>query len=212
MHSTQSSQARFQLRLAAALIVWCAALCVGAPFPEQLWLQHSPIVFALLGLGLAARRGWLSNASFAAATLFMALHGLGARSIYSYVPYDTWAMLCFGRDVTTTFGFERNHYDRVVHFAFGVLVAPAVAELLERAVPLSRRWSSVMAWATITALAGLYELGEWIVALICAPERAERYLGQQGDPWDAHRDMALAVVGAALVMAWRALTSRARAS
>ena len=39
--------------------------------------------------------------------------------------------------------------------------------------------------------------------MIAAGETADRYNGQQGDVWDAQKDMALATLGAILVLAIR---------
>ena len=103
------------------------------------------------------------------------------------------------------FAFRRNHYDRLVHFAFGLAIAWPVRELVLRWTRAPRGVVCLLAFAVIVALAALYELGEWIVALTFAPERADRYLGQQGDPWDAQHDMALAAVGAAFSMLVAAL-------
>jgi putative membrane protein len=65
-------------------------------------------------------------------------------------------------------------------------------------------WSIVVAVWSIIVCSTIYELLEWGVAIVMAPEAAERYNGQQGDVWDAHRDTALAMSGAvfsALVLA-----------
>jgi putative membrane protein len=43
-----------------------------------------------------------------------------------------------------------------------------------------------------------------------APEFADRYLGQQGDAWDAHQDMALAAVGAVISVIVAATVQRAK--
>jgi putative membrane protein len=48
----------------------------------------------------------------------------------------------------------------------------------------------------ILATSLLYELFEYGLTLTLAPEMADSYNGQQGDIWDAHKDMALATIGA----------------
>ena len=47
----------------------------------------------------------------------------------------------------------------------------------------------------VTSHAVIYELIEWIAALLVAPELGAAYLGTQGDVWDAQKDMALALAG-----------------
>ena len=56
----------------------------------------------------------------------------------------------------------------------------------------------MFAFSVILAASALYEVFEWLVAIVMAPDWAESYNGQQGDPWDAQRDMALAALGAML--------------
>ena len=133
------------LLLAAALLM--LASCVGALYPEQMYLQHIPTVLALAALALFAKRHTLSNSAFACLTAFLLLHILGARYIYSYVPYDDWALAIFGADLTSTFGFGRNHYDRVVHFAFGPSRSCSASSIdASRATPsrsAERSWRSM---------------------------------------------------------------------
>ena len=42
----------------------------------------------------------------------------------------------------------------------------------------------------------LYELIEWMAANLFGGDLGMAYLGTQGDVWDAHKDMALASLGA----------------
>jgi len=46
----------------------------------------------------------------------------------------------------------------------------------------------------------IFELFEWAAAEIFGGELGQAYLGTQGDIWDAHKDMALASLGAAIAM------------
>ena len=48
----------------------------------------------------------------------------------------------------------------------------------------------------------VYELFEWLLTLVAPANQADNYNGQQGDMWDAQKDMALALLGAS--MAWLA--------
>ena len=197
----------------AMLLAVVAALvrsCFGAPYPDDLALQHIITVATLVAL--AASIAWfpLSHGSLAALLAFVLLHVIGARYLYSYVPYDLWAEQLIGVDISQTFGFERNHYDRLVHFGFGLLIAWPVREVVLRYIGAPRRWSYYLVVDFIIASSALYELVEWLVAISLSPEAAENYNGQQGDIWDAHKDMALAAGGALLSMAiavlidWRA--------
>ena len=50
----------------------------------------------------------------------------------------------------------------------------------------------------VMASSMFYELIEWWIAIGMSPEQAENYNGQQGDIWDAHKDMFLAFIGSVI--------------
>ena len=128
------------------------------------------------------------------------LHTLGARWIYSYVPYDDWALALAGHDISSLLGTTRNGYDRLVHFAFGALLTLPMVEIARKFGGLLSGWSLVFAFALIALGSALYEIFEWLLTLIAAGETADYYNGQQGDVWDAQKDMAAAQVGSALAL------------
>jgi putative membrane protein len=142
------------------------------------------------------RRLPLSDFSARLVLVFLSLHVLGARYLYSYVPYDDWSAALFGRTVSSLCGFNRNHYDRLVHVAYGLLLFFPAREVIVARLRLRGIWADLLALQFILATSALYELIEWGVALVFAPDWAEHYNGQQGDLWDAQKDMALAVLGA----------------
>ncbi|MBX9790882.1 MAG: DUF2238 domain-containing protein [Pirellulales bacterium] len=168
-------------------------------YPHEQFLQHVPTVVALLALSLAVRRRWLSTSALMCIVLFLWLHILGARYIYSYVPYDEWLDKALGFSPTRQFSWRRNHYDRLVHVCFGALAVPPVCEIAQRFGGLRRMWAIVFAVSFTACLSSLYEIAEWIVAIVLSPESAEAYNGQQGDMWDAQKDMALATGSSLLV-------------
>ncbi len=102
--------------------------------------------------------------------------------------------------ISETLDLDRNHYDRAVHFFYGLLITPVAREVTVRLAQVSSPWSYMAAVQFVLASSMLFELAEWAGAIHLAPEFADSYLGQQGDPWDAQKDMALAVVGAVLSM------------
>jgi putative membrane protein len=192
----------FQRRLIAAATLLMVVSCIGAPYPNQMYLQHIPTVLALTILAVLAQRRALSDGAFACLIAFLLLHILGARYIYSYVPYDRWARALFGADLTSTFGLRRNHYDRVVHFAFGLLWVRPVREVCERWFQVPPKFARYTAFEFVLAFSLLYELFEWALTMVLSPQDAAAYNGQQGDIWDAHKDMSLAMLGALLGLAF----------
>lgn len=173
-------------------------------------MQHVPTVLATLLLAYLSNRFVIGRWSFSSIILFMCLHTLGARYLYSYVPYDAWAEGLLGFSINEVFGFERNHYDRVVHFSYGLLLAVPVQEFERLYLGLSRLMSSLLAFEFILATSAAYELIEWLVAVVFTPEWADKFLGQQGDIFDGQKDTALASLGAVLSICATALIDRRR--
>jgi putative membrane protein len=180
--------------LAVLLIAW-AISCIALPYPEYFWMQHLPTVFAVMALVVVERRIGMNRASFALVVVFLLLHVAGARYLYSYVPYDDWSARLFGVRISDRFGWERNHYDRLVHFAFGLLLTLPLWQVCEDRLLLRTIWPAVGTMCVVLSASAVYEIAEWAVAMIFAPDWAEAYNGQQGDIWDAQKDMALAWAG-----------------
>lgn len=177
-----------------------------APYPAELKLQHLPTLIGLVLLTITVRKKWLGAGSVLCLLAFLWLHIVGARWIYSYVPYDDWFRTFTGQRLSERFGWSRNHYDRLVHFASGVLFVPPIREVVLRGGLTSRWGVSLIAISGVLAIGAIYEIAEWQVAVIFAPEYAEAYNGQQGDLWDPQKDLALAGLGALLCatgMSWR---------
>jgi putative membrane protein len=201
---------RYRPTLLFCFCLLLAAGCINPPYPNELLLQHIPTLVALLLLATMHRWLRLSDTSFTLIVGFLVLHVIGARWIYSYVPYDDWTEAFFGFRLTDLFGFHRNHYDRLVHFAYGLLFAVPIREFCINYVHISRRFASYIAIEFTMATSMIYELVEWGIGVILAPDAAERYNGQQGDMWDAHKDMALASLGAIIAMTGVMLWERRR--
>ncbi len=183
---------------------------IAPPYPEQQWLQHIPTVVSLPALVWTARKRLLSTAALACLAAMLALHVIGARWIYSYVPYERWSDALVGSGPREWFGWTRNHYDRLVHLAFGLLMPLPIAETAARYGGLSSRGALAWAIAVVAAVSAAYEVFEWLLAIIAAPDVADQYNGQQGDPWDAQKDMALAMAGSVVAIAWIAAHNRLR--
>lgn len=138
----------------------------------------------------------IGSRSYILASLFLIIHIIGARYLYSYVPYNDWTQRLFGINLNQIFGWQRNMYDRLVHFSYGLLLLSAMVES-SRYVFRIQSIKLLIAIALMINMSSslLYELLEWGIASMLSPEAAEAYNGQQGDIWDAHKDMALALLG-----------------
>ena len=196
------------MRLPAAQRWWLLAClagvplsAVGAAYPPNTWLQVGPVV---VGVGLAwwALRRWpMTTASVGWVSAFVLLHLLAARWTYSDVPYDAWGRAAFGFSIDAALGFDRNMFDRLVHFASGLCFARALVELCVVYGRLSRRWAITVMVLGVLAIGALYEIFEWLLTIGMSPEAADMYNGQQGDMFDAPKDMALALLGALVALA-----------
>jgi len=185
------------LELALAFLA-SLSLAVGSPYPEQMPLQHSATVLLAAYLAVKVWRRDISPGHLRCLLGFMLLHAFAARWIYSYVPYDSWSKSVFGVSVTQTFHFRRNHFDRLVHFSYGVLITPYVAAQFQKVVT-KKNWATYFAVEFVAATSVLYEFFEWGLTMVLSPDDIESYNGQQGDLWDAHKDMLAAIVGSILV-------------
>lgn len=158
------------------------------------WAEMVPIMAIFAGLLLTFRKFQFSNTSYVLMSVLLIMHTIGAHYTFANVPFD-W--------VTDTFGFERNHYDRVAHFSVG-FYAYAAAELLVRknwARPVTAMFFGLF---FIMSVAAAYEIIEWQFAVIEGGDAGIEFLGSQGDEWDAQKDMLADTLGAlaALVLFW----------
>jgi putative membrane protein len=192
-------------RLLQGLLAWLLLLWIVmaiSPFDRRDWLLENLLVFIYAALLLLTyRRFTFSNTSYVLFSIFLSLHLVGAHYTYSEVPFGYWL-----RD---TLHLSRNHYDRIVHFSFGLLIAYPFRELLMRAAGVVRRWSYFMAVAMVLAFSAFYEVMEGIVAMLVAPDLGMAYLGTQGDVWDAQKDSFLAFSGSLVAMLITRLAVRA---
>ncbi len=204
---SQRSRA-FQFVLLSLFTIFFVLWLQDPPYQLHAMIHVVPTWVAVAILLASIRFFAISNTSFALVVGFLSLHVLGTRYVYSYVPYDQWSLQVFGATISETLQLNRNHYDRVVHFSYGLLIAPVARELIVRLTQVISPWSHLAAIQFVLASSMLFELAEWGGAICLAPEFADSYLGQQGDPWDAHKDMALAAVGSVLSMLVAAIIGR----
>lgn len=130
----------------------------------------------------------------------MCLHALGAHYTYALVPYDQWWQALTGHSFNSMMGWERNNYDRMVHFSYGLLLAYPIREIFLHVVEVRGVWAYVLPLDVTLSTSALYELIEWGAAVYFGGRLGAAYLGAQGDVWDAQKDMALATLGAAVAM------------
>ncbi|HEX6851423.1 MAG TPA: DUF2238 domain-containing protein [Candidatus Polarisedimenticolaceae bacterium] len=186
--------------LLAVLLALAAALAIG-PTDRADWVLENALLLVGLVVLVATRKALpLSRVSYTLIFVFCCLHTVGAHYTYSLVPYDRWVESLTGTTLAEAFGWERNHYDRLVHFAYGLLLAYPVREVFLRVADVKGLWGYYLPLDVVMATSMVYELIEWAAAEILGGELGAAYLGTQGDVWDAQKDMALAMFGAVLAM------------
>jgi len=172
-----------------------------------------------LGIGLTwflHMRMPFSRVSLTLIFVYVCFHSIGAHFTYAQVPYDAWCERFFGFSLNESLGWERNHYDRLVHFLYGFLLAYPIRELFFRVADTHGFWGYFFPFDLTMSTSMLFELFEWWAAELFASDLGQAYLGSQGDVWDAHKDMLLASCGAFLAMLitliinWRTQTDFSR--
>lgn len=191
--ATATNQKPFQDQtLLHALIVWYVVLWIFLaiePVDRHDWFLENILAVGLICVLIATYRQFpLSDLSYVCIAAFMTLHAIGAHYTYSKVPLGFW--------IQDWWGLERNHFDRIAHFSFGLLLAYPLRELFLRRVNVRGFWTYYLPISGILALSGFFEIIESWVVLLVRPELGEAYLGTQGDEWDAQKDMTVAFIGA----------------
>jgi putative membrane protein len=197
-----------QKGLVAGLAALLLLVQVDQPYPAVAPLHHLPTLVLLAAAPFLLARWPLPTAAVACIAGFFALHTIGGRWTYTDVPYDALARAVTGQGISEAFGFTRNHYDRLVHFGYGALAVLPVREALIRHSGLGRRTALYLAVASVLAVSAVYEIIEWLFTLTMEGSLATDYNGQQGDLWDAQKDMALAGLGALLAAGALAMRRR----
>ncbi|MCP4724287.1 MAG: DUF2238 domain-containing protein, partial [bacterium] len=123
---------RYALYLAAVFMIVFILLAIKPLHPSDWLLENILTVIALIFLFCTARKFPLSRISYTLIFIFLCMHEVGSHYTYAEVPYDQWFESIFGRTLNSIFGLERNHYDRLVHFNYGLLLAYPIFEIFHR--------------------------------------------------------------------------------
>lgn len=176
------------LTLLVIYLLGFAALAIR-PHDRGDWALENFFPVSMLAVALATYPYYkLTRLSYYLLFVYLFVQSWGGHYTYALAPPFNW--------VRDEFGLARNHYDRVAHFLLGFLMAIPIREILLRYVWTTRRWMAFLVAAIALAIGAFYEFIEWWVALMVSPELGDAFLGTQGDIWDSHWDMFLALVGA----------------
>jgi putative membrane protein len=178
-----------QLFIIVFFAVWISTL-VGTSDMNN-WVLENALVFGFLGfLIFTYKRYQFSDLSYLLICVYLCLHVYGSKYTYADNPFGYW--------LKDALDLERNHYDRIVHFSFGFLLAYPMREMFLSWLKFPVWVAWVLPIEITLSVSGFYELVEWAVADVFFPAQGVAYLGTQGDIWDAQKDIFLATTGAVL--------------
>ncbi len=170
-------------------------IVVEAYRPERVfdfWLENVTAMTFIAVLAFSYRRLPLSDVSYLLIFVYLSFHEWGAHYKYSDVPLGEW--------MKPWLHTQRNHYDRVMHFAYGFLLSYPIQELFMRGAGVRNRWRYILPIEMTLAFSAIYEMLEAFMASILTPQRGEEFVGMQGDMWDSQEDMFMAGIGAVAAM------------
>ena len=192
----------FELKNKIALNLPKILLAVFACFWLVLWyitpnsfnwyLENIAIFTAIPFVVLSYFKFRLSNFYYSLIFVFALLHIFGAYNTYATSPWGEWlkAML----------NLDRNYYDRIIHFLYGVMIAPVALEIFNKYIKTKNLLLFAVVFSAVVAIGALYEVGEYVAVQIVDPQAGLNFLGFQGDIWDTQKDMALQASGALIVL------------
>lgn len=177
----------FLLLLVLVVLAWSGTL----PNDRLTWaMEVAPVVIALPIVLATWRRFRLTNLIYGLIAFHAVVLMIGGKYTYAEMPLFNWL-----RDA---FHLTRNHYDRFGHLIQGFVPALVLRELLLRTTSLKKSgWLFTIIVFFVLGVSAVYELIEWQAAVMLGGN-ADAFLAIQGDPWDTHKDMALAGIGAIL--------------
>lgn len=200
MSNRGAARHRWVAMLAAAFAVWFALLAID-PVSRSDWLLENSLVFAFIaGLATTYRRFPFSRVSYTLIFVFLCLHEVGSHYTYSEVPYDAWFEKLTGATLNERMGWTRNHFDRAIHFSYGLLLTYPIREIFLRVARVRGFWGYFLPLDVAMSTSLTYELIEWGASVAFGGDLGQAYLGTQGDVWDAQKDMGLAALGALTAM------------
>jgi putative membrane protein len=181
------------LVLLALYAIFFTALAIK-PYDRWDWALENFFPLAQLAAAIIAYRYYkFTRLSYYLIFFYLFVQTYGGHWTYAKAPPFDW--------IRDEFNLSRNHYDRVAHFMLGFLMAIPIREILLQFVTTSRRWLAFITASIVLAIGAFYEFIEWWVAKLVWPDLGDAFLGTQGDIWDSHWDMFLALVGAILALA-----------
>lgn len=172
------------------LAYWIFTFCKTHDYVN--WFIENLLVFIFVTFFIIQRQAFrqLSSFAFVCVFLFVMMHVSGSQYAYTHHPIGIW--------MKDFFHLQRNGFDRVVHFCFGLFITIPLKEFIE--IKFTTRFATILAILWICTMAGVFEIIEWTIGGVLYPETGTDYVGTQGDVWDAQKDMALAMIASVFII------------
>lgn len=195
----------YPIILLLIFIFWFIGLAIDPTSRYDWALENILTLLLCFTLLITAKKFPFSRISYSCIFIFLMLHVVGSHYTYAKVPYEQWSQQLMGFSLNELMGWQRNNFDRVVHFCYGLLLAYPIRELFVRIVDVKGFWGFFLPFDLTMSTSLIFEWFEWAVVELVAEDVGQAYLGTQGDVWDAHKDMALAASGGLISMLITAL-------
>jgi putative membrane protein len=172
-----------------------AVIVIAGIHPDKVFdyfLENATAFVFLAVLAATYRVLPLSQLSYLLIFAYLSIHEFGAHYKYSDVPLGEW--------MKPWLHTNRNMYDRVAHFSFGLLCSYPLQEMFMRKAGVTSRWRYVLPVEAILSFSAIYEMLEAGAAMVLTPERGEEFVGMQGDMWDSQEDMFMAGIGSVVAV------------
>jgi len=183
----------FKKSVTVIFILFWIVLAIN-PVDRAIWALENVLVVAIFPVVLwLDRRYKFNNWTYLSLTAFVILHLFGAHMTYNNMIYFSW--------FSDWFGWERNYYDQVIHFLFGLMLFASFFEIFYHQ-GVSRKLSYLIAFLFISGVGAWYEILEWLSMALFSnrPDEICARAVTQGDVWDAQKDIAYAVIGSVVAL------------
>ena len=169
------------------LVIWIFTLLGTTDITN--WFIENSLTFTFLAFLIFSYHAFrFSTLSYIFIAVYLCLHVYGSEYTYAENPFGYW--------LKDHFHFSRNHYDRIVHFSFGLMLVYPMRDFFMNKMKFPSWVCWILPIEITLSFSCLYELLEWFVADVFFPKQGDAYLGLQGDIWDSQKDMFMALCGA----------------
>ncbi|MEE8294071.1 MAG: DUF2238 domain-containing protein [Sphingomonadales bacterium] len=177
----------YHMWLVILYAAWWAVMAYKPVYFSDWLIENILVAGSVILFWWAYPKVRFSNLSFTLIAIFLALHTLGSHYTYAEVPLGDW--------ISEALDLERNHYDRIIHFTYGLFLFWPLRETSVMFLGQEGKRNGFISLLFIAGSSAVYETMEWITAEVVSPEAAMAFLGVQGDVFDAQKDHTLALIG-----------------